>query len=182
MKKILLLLSALILTISCAMAQKGDWISIKQAAQQQNTTKLYVVDFYTSWCGWCKKMDAETFNDPTVKKLLNKYYIPVKFDAEGQDEFSWMGKTYTGNPSQNGRKTPHQFAYAILGQKMGYPSTAIFSSNKSLMTVLPGYYKPEDFAMILWYFASGDCNKYSWEKYEKIFDHDIRPAMLKALK
>lgn len=181
MKRILLLVLLVVALAGFASAQKSNWVTINQAASTQNSTKLYVVDFYTSWCGWCKKMDSETFSDATVKKILDKYYIAVKFDAEGQDEFSWKGQAFAGNPSRNGRKSPHQFAFSVLGQEMGFPTTAIFAADKSLLTVLPGYYGAADYSRILWYFASGDYSKYSWDQYEKIFDKEVRPQMNKAL-
>ena len=184
MKKTLLLLVAIIALAGCAPAQKNgqvDWKNIKEAASIQNSQKLYFMDFYTSWCGWCKKMDSETFTDPTVAKILSKYYIAVKFDAESNVEFTWAGQTFAGNPSYNGRKSPHQFAYHILGQKMGYPTSVFFSPSKELLSVVPGYCKPNELAQMLWYFASGDCTKYSWDQYAKIFDSKIRPEMNKQL-
>ena len=39
----------------------------------------------------------------------------------------------------------------------------------------------KDFTVILWYFASGDCDTYPFERYQKIFDKEIRPTMEKAL-
>ena len=30
--------------------------------------KIVMVDLYTDWCGWCKKMDRETFMDPRVAR------------------------------------------------------------------------------------------------------------------
>lgn len=172
-----------ILLAGCVSAQKPSvkWQTITEAAQGTQTKKLYLIDFYTSWCGWCKKMDSETYQDPTVAKLLAKYYIPVKFDAESSQEFTWNGTLYKGITPQRGRKSPHQFAYAVLGQKQGYPSTAILKADRTLMTVLPGYFAPNDMVQVLWYFASGDCDRYSWPQYQKIFDKEIRPVMLKAI-
>lgn len=184
MKKYLFTLIALLFMAGCVPAQKAkaDWTSIEQAAQLKNNKKLYIMDFYTSWCGWCKKMDADTFSDPTVVAILKKYYVCVKFDAEGSNEFSWNGTSYAGNPARNGRKSPHQFAYAILGQKMGFPTVAIFGADRKLMQALPGYYSADDFTKILWYFASGDYKKYEWERYDKIFNREIRPIMEKAIR
>ena len=34
-----------------------------------------MVDVYTDWCGWCKKMDKETFNHPVIAKYINENYI-----------------------------------------------------------------------------------------------------------
>ena len=43
--------------------------------------KLVLVDFYTDWCGYCKKLDAEVFPDPRVVKAVGAV-VPVKLNAE----------------------------------------------------------------------------------------------------
>jgi thioredoxin-like negative regulator of GroEL len=50
-------------------------------AQAKKTNKLIMVDFYTDWCGYCKKLDAETYTDPAVIQEAAKV-IPLKLDAE----------------------------------------------------------------------------------------------------
>lgn len=183
MKKNILLLVLVALLCNGAFAQV-KWNTIEESAKSDNSRngKLFFVDFYTSWCGWCKKMDKDTFSDKTVAKIMNTYYTPTKFDAEGDAAFSWNGVAYKGaEKAANGRASAHPFAKAILGQKMGFPSFAIFSADKTLITVVPGYSSAEDFTVILWYFASGDYKKYSFENYSKIFDKEIRPTMKKEL-
>ena len=160
------------------------WNTIEQSAKVNSSRngKLYFVDFYTSWCGWCKKMDKDTFTDKVVAQILNTYFVPTKFDAEGDAAFTWNGVEYKGGGvAAGGRRATHPFAQAVLGAKMGFPSFAIFSSDRTLLTVVPGYNNAADFTVILWYFASGDYNKYPFEKYAAIFDVQIRPAMEKAL-
>jgi thiol-disulfide isomerase/thioredoxin len=49
-------------------------------AKQQN--KNVMIDFYTSWCGWCTKLDEETFRDPKVRAWVNKHFIAVKIDGD----------------------------------------------------------------------------------------------------
>jgi len=44
--------------------------------------KPILVYFYTDWCGWCKKLDAETYGNETVAALLNESFISLKVDAE----------------------------------------------------------------------------------------------------
>lgn len=167
-----------------AYAQSVQWKTIEQAAKvdTKNNAKLFFVDFYTSWCGWCKKMDKETFSDPTVALILNAYYIPIKFDAESNTEFTWSGEKYGNLPGAPGeRRNTHNFAKKVLGARMGFPSFGIFRSNQQQLTVIQGYYAPDDFVMALWYFASGDNARYSWERYQKIFDKEIRPIMNEKL-
>ena len=159
-----------------------QWKTIEQASQTdfENNDKLIFIDFYTSWCGWCKRMDRETFQDPTVEAILNQFFIPVHFNAEGSETVNWKGKVYQPQMA-NGRPNAHGFARAILGSNIGYPSFALFSPDGSLIQILQGYQAPGDFQMILWYFASGDNVRYPFETYQEIFESQIKPVMNKRL-
>jgi len=69
-----------------AQEQKIEWLSFEQAVQRiaedgDNEKKIFI-DVYTDWCGWCKKMDKETFNDPEVRAYMIKNFYMVKFNAE----------------------------------------------------------------------------------------------------
>ena len=178
MKKILPLLLATALAVGAS--AQIEWKTIEQAAKTEakSNAKLYFVDFYTSWCGWCKKMDRETFIHPVVAKILNTYYIPVKFDAEGNAEFTWNGSKYGNLAVPAGtRPNTHGFAKAVLGAKIGFPSFALFNSDQTRLTIIQGYQSADDLVVILWYFASGDHKRYAFEKYQQIFDKEIRPKM-----
>lgn len=182
--KILLLIAFTILLGSHSRAQQVKWQTIEQASKidTKGNTQLYFVDFYTSWCGWCKKMDRETFTNPTVALILEKYYIPVKFDAEGNAEFTWNGTKYSNVDAAPGnRPNTHSFAKKILGAKMGFPSFVLFKSDQSQLTIIQGYQSANDMVMMLWYFASGDNKRYPFEKYQQIFDKEIRPGMNEKL-
>ena len=182
MKKILSL--TLFAALLVGASAQIDWKTIEQASNtdSKGNTKLYFVDFYTSWCGWCKKMDRETFTHPVVAKILNTYYIPVKFDAEGTAEFTWDGNKYSNlAPVAGGRPSTHSFAKATLGTKMGFPSFGLFNTNQSRLTIVQGYQSADDLVVILWYFASGDYKRYAFEKYQQIFDKEIRPKMNEKL-
>lgn len=174
MKRIALIIAGLVLM--CGLQAQVSWHSIQDAAQAKIGAKLYFVDFYTSWCGYCKKMDRETFSDATVARILNRYYYPVKFNAEGSDTFTWFGRTY--KPGRGGRSAAHEFAAGLRG----YPTFVLYKVDGTVLQAIPGFYPPRDFVVVLWYFASGDCDKYPFERYQQIFDKEIRPQMEKQLK
>lgn len=44
--------------------------------------KLVFIDFYTTWCGPCKKMANEVFPLKEVGDFMNPKFVCVKFDAE----------------------------------------------------------------------------------------------------
>lgn len=52
--------------------------ALKTAKQKQMPI---MIDFYTDWCGWCKKLDQETYSDLQVKELAERF-IPVKIDGD----------------------------------------------------------------------------------------------------
>ena len=87
--KRMLMLSCLVLLYSAfriphsAFGEEVDWRSDYNTALREAAEKNrpLVIDFGTENCFWCKKLDATTFRDPKVAKLLNEQFVPVKIDA-----------------------------------------------------------------------------------------------------
>lgn len=82
-----LLLGWLLLAIpaSPALAQgiaffDGTWAEALEAAARED--KLLFVDAYATWCGPCKRMDREVFNQKEVGDYFNRHFINVKLDME----------------------------------------------------------------------------------------------------
>ena len=60
-------------TIDVIGQDKVKWYTMEevQKINTENPKKIFI-DVYTDWCGWCKKMDATTFTDPRIIKILNE--------------------------------------------------------------------------------------------------------------
>ncbi|MGL4598391.1 MAG: thioredoxin family protein, partial [Bacteroidia bacterium] len=78
------------------------WYTLEeaQALSDKEPRKLFV-DMYTSWCGWCKVMDANTFANPTIAKYMNEHYYCVKFDAETRDTVVFNGQKFANRGGAN---------------------------------------------------------------------------------
>ena len=130
MKKITLLALCLSLFIGAANAQtKINWLKItdveKSIEKDGKNAKRVFIDCYTGWCGWCKKMDRDTFEDPTIAKIMSHYFYCVKFDAESKEEITFGGKTYKNLNPNASRGSVNGLANVLLNNRLSYPSFSI---------------------------------------------------------
>ncbi len=58
-------------------------ISFEAAVKAANAEgKLVFIDFFTTWCEPCKRLDAQTWTDAAVGKLVGEKAVALKLDAE----------------------------------------------------------------------------------------------------
>ena len=99
MRSISILLLYLIVSSSIGLAQKHSgpihWLTLQEAdSLYQTNPKPLFIDVYTDWCGWCKRMDATTFQDKSIANYLNTNFYPVKLNAETNEPIRFQGKMY----------------------------------------------------------------------------------------
>lgn len=155
------------------LAQKEsiDWSDIdtlNMVLNNEDNKKHFFIDVYTDWCGWCKRMDATTFSDPEIVELMNKYFIPVKFDAEQQDPISFSGKEYKF--VENGRRGYNELAAALMQNKMSYPTVILLNEKVQMIQPIPGYRSAEDLKPILIFIGKEIYKEKSYEEFLKTYE------------
>lgn len=145
---------------------KIEWQSFESAIKSNESypKKKIFIDLYTDWCGWCKKMDAETFVDPGVVEYMSQHFRAVKMDAERKDTVEYMGHAFV-NENPGGRRQAHQLAVALLNGRMSYPSYVILDEQNHKLTQIPGYMKAPELMLILEYFADNHHIQMSWDTF-----------------
>lgn len=127
--------------------------------------KKIFVDIYTDWCGWCKKMDTETFEQVAIAAYLNEHFYPVKFNAEQKETIVFDNQTF--KYIENGQRGYHELAVALLAGKMSYPTVVFISEEFQLLQRIPGYLNISDFDMIMHYLAEEHYTQTPWAEFQK---------------
>jgi len=144
--------------------EKVQWYSIEEAFQlSASEPRILVIDVYTDWCGWCKRMDAATFSDPEVAASLNKYFYPVKLNAEGKEDIVLGDKTYKF--VDNGRRGYHELAAIVTKGRLSYPTISYVDERGRVLNAAPGYKGPDQFKVYLDYYRDEAYKTQSWEDF-----------------
>jgi len=99
--------------------------ALRKAKQEK---KLVMVDVYTDWCGWCKKLDRDVYTDRQVVEKLNKNFIAVKINPER---------------SATGKKLAKEFGVR------GYPNIIFLDATGKKLHQQPGYRPAPAFCEVL---------------------------------
>lgn len=91
-------------------------------ARAASEKKLVFVDFWTTWCGWCKKLDQDTYSDAAVVEAMGDV-ICLNIDAE----------------SAVGLPIAKRFPIS------GFPTMIVLEPDGALRDVLSGYFPPAGF-------------------------------------
>lgn len=84
-------------------------------------SKIVMVDFYTDWCSWCRRLDETTYADPAVREALSGV-VAVKLNAE-----------------KEGRREAMRYRVA------GYPTIVFLSAEGREVGRIGGYLPPQPF-------------------------------------
>ena len=164
MKQTLYLALLLIITFHFSNAQEINWLTIEEAEEaNKKESKKILIDVYTDWCGWCKKMDATTFKDKDVVDYLNQKYYCVKLDGEDKGTLTFKEEEF--NFINQGRRGYNELAAGFLKGKMSYPSLVFLDEDLVVLQVMKGFRTADELLPILSFLGDNIYKNSNWTDY-----------------
>jgi thiol:disulfide interchange protein len=126
MKRFIIVIVGLVVAAVSVRAEAVKWESDydKAVAAAKKDSKLVLVDVYTDWCGWCKKLDRDVYADAKVIERLSKNFVAVKINPEKNSraaqlahQFGTHGYPHIVFVNGDGKK---------IGEIGGYVSAGVF--------------------------------------------------------
>lgn len=172
-------LATFVLTQNTASAIKAEspatihWYTLEEAQKLSdvNPRKIFI-DFTTSWCGWCKTMEANTFQNPTIARYMNANYYCVRFDAETHDTVTFNGQKFWNRGAAN-QRSANDFAITVLQSRLSYPSFAFVSKDRMSFTIMQGYQAPEAFEPYIHFYAEDREKTEDFNVYKQTFISEL---------
>jgi thioredoxin-related protein len=149
-------LGALLLMPACRAGEQVSpkWMAFNDGiAEAKRTGRKVMIDVYTDWCGWCKKMDKDTYADGGIADYLNKKFVAIRLNAESENTLQYRGKPHTEQELAG--------AFGITG----YPSIIFLNDDGEPITVYPGYADAAKFKIVLAYIAEDHYKTTTFQEY-----------------
>jgi thioredoxin-related protein len=134
-----------------------DWLRFDEgivAARESN--KQIMVDVYTNWCHWCKKLDQYTYSDRQVREVLARSYVSVKLKGDSDRRLKVKGQPAVEDgktllqfvPTDTAGITERDLSRTKL-QVRGYPTILFLSPDGKVITSFASYVEAEAFHNLL---------------------------------
>jgi thioredoxin-related protein len=143
---------------SCSSRTEGDkdfeyYTMAKAQKLAESNDKKIIVDVYTDWCTFCKKLENEVYPDDRIGQVVNEYFYVVRVNAESEEELVY-----------NGRKIKMREFAELLGVST-YPSTVFIDKKGTTIGQQSGFMEVEVFEKLLAFVGSSAYRTMQFDEF-----------------
>jgi thioredoxin-related protein len=156
--------------VLCSEPSSGEGVKEKNSSEKEETKltwyeydeglakakkekKHIIVYFYTTQCGWCKRMDQYTFGNGEVKKTLNVNYVPIRVNSYSGEKVKVEGKQVT------------EGQVAAMYRVRAHPVTWFLKPSGERIAPRLGYVDADEFLYILNWVKDDLYEKISFQEF-----------------
>lgn len=133
-----------------------NWQSFNNGfADAKKNGKKILVDVYTDWCGWCKRLDRDVYGNASVAAYLRDHYVLVKLNPETNTTVMYKDTSYAAG------------VFARAFGISGYPTILFFEPSGEPIDRLGGYVAADKFLPIIQFIGEDYYKKMSWSDFQK---------------
>jgi len=130
------------------------WVSLEEAQHQALDKGRYILlDVYTEWCGFCRRMIRETYADKRVQEALDQYFYPVRIDAESLRMVTFQGQSYSMQD------------LALAFGVQSFPTTIFLNPQGEPVALQPGFIEAERFHKMLSFVGSESYRTQTFQQF-----------------
>ncbi len=163
-------------TLAKSPKTKVQWVSFEQLDSLMKVQpKKILMDIYTDWCGYCKSMDKDIYENEAAANYINTHFYAVKLNAEQKDSINFNGQIY---PSKimGKKKYQQELAFTLLKGFMFYPSTILFDEQMQIIRKESGYIAIIQMESMLKYYATNSYKKQPENEFLRSIRYEWRPG------
>ena len=146
------------------------WYTVEEATEAMNQEdRKIILELYTDWCGWCKRMEGITLQQPHIAQYLNENFYPIRFNAESKQAINFKNKSYefVAPPGTTGY---HEFVAQFMEDgRLSFPTIVFLDEDLNVIQSMVGFKTPYEFEQIITYFATDHYKKMPWQKYRRFY-------------
>ena len=123
-----------------------------QALAKENGKKV-LVEVYAVWCGFCRKMAAETHPTQKVKDAVDDLFYLVRLNAESEKQVVFNGETMT------------EAELAAAFGVSSFPTTVFVDTNGDPLGYQPGFMDSTTYTELISYVGTDSFKSTSFEDF-----------------
>jgi thioredoxin-related protein len=131
-----------------------DYFTMANAQKlAESNDKKIIVDVYTDWCTFCKKLENEVYPDYRIGEVINEYFYVVRVNAESDEPLVY-----------NGRKISMSEFAKLLGVST-YPSTVFIDNKGTTIGQQSGFMEVDVFEKLLAFVGSSAYRTMQFDEF-----------------